>query len=360
MKHLDESIILQLFESPSMDYQLASRLKFLSSLFLFAFRKYERQVKHVNLKSVCNNFAFLNSVLHQISRSCPMVREVENLELTTGEFDCSDVLSNFPYLMVLHFTSFKLNLSSFSCLLKIRNLRSLSIGRIFLDDDFNLGLFTSQDWPQPKLNLDHLEVNQFDEFSSLCDPNKLQSLSLSVQWLNSSTGDHPHDVTIFNENLKKCSAVEKLKINVGVYPVGCFNRLLGTVEQMPSVKEFNLEGGCARNQDWDFVSDTVFQHLTKLLVNSHVFNKTENLRLLLKFEKLRHFCHFGSFASPSVAFRNLPQLQTLQTGNDQWRPIFLYHRNYKILLYDLTETSRYVTFINDIFPSFILVYLKNT
>jgi len=212
MGSFDKSMLFNIFHSRYMEIQLANKLKLVSKQFLSHALEYQRKLRHIDLKTLCNNQAFSNVILSQISEYSPYLSSVDNVEIIGGELDCFESLMAMDNLTKLHFVCFKLSDHTWSCLLKLPKLTSLAIKKLFIDKEFDLVEFRSN---SRRLKLTHLEIRDFDHFASLCELQCLKSLYLTI-W----PPEYEHnDVGTTCFALQLCSNVERLKLKVTLYPV---------------------------------------------------------------------------------------------------------------------------------------------
>jgi len=283
---LDAETLRRMFQSPSMDFALANRLKAVSRLFLALAEEFERKLTQVDLKTVCNNPVFQDAILRRILTRSPRLRSLQNVQVVGGgSLVLSETLS-LTNTVHLHFHVFKLDQHSFSCLLKLPKLRSLEIKCIYTDS----GLIDfEEDLASPKLKLHHLKLQfAFVNFLAFCDPTELKSAELFVL-----LGIENVCVEEVCSYLLLCCKLQKLTITTThLCPAACLNRLYDVVRSMHNLTDFSLRSGC---DDWTLVSSKrLFKHLTTIKLYSKL-NLEDHMLLLGKCINLRY-----AFYSPKA------------------------------------------------------------
>jgi len=311
MGSFDKSMLFAIFHSRYMEIQLANKLKRVSKQFLSHALEYQRKLRHVDMKTSCNNSAFSNAILRQIAEHSPHLSSVDNVEITgSGALECFESLMTMDNLTQLHFVCFKISDHTWSCLLKLPKLTSLAIEKLFINWDFDLDEFGSN---SRRRKLTHLEIRSFDQFASFCDLQTLKSLYLTI-W---SQFYHHNDVGTICFGLQRCSNVETLKLNVPLNPIEYLTSLLTSVDLMKSLTNLMLECGFLKIKDWEKIPTKFHKNITKLFpMPIYGLNTLENLSQFRKSPNLHDLEYYDTpTVEPNAVFELLPTLQSLVKGN---------------------------------------------
>jgi len=183
----------------------------------------------------------------------------------------------------LHFSAFQLTEQSFSRLLQLQNLRSLS-GFFFVTgpEGFDMEHMKQRFPSASRLKLRHLDVS-FCEFSLLCDVSVLKSLHLPLMWLWEAEA-----TSCVCSQLQSCCNVEKLTLYVRHHIQHVLKSLIDTVEAMQQQQHqvdfsLKLNAICVNDDEHfrDIVPSNVRANVTCLYLDSGFTPCHEDLQPLL-------------------------------------------------------------------------------
>jgi len=288
------------------------------------------------LHRVYNNKASCSTILNKISENSPKLCSISNVDITDGALDCFESLMTISNLTTLHFVYFKLSAHTFSCLLELPKLTSLAIKNLFVDEQLDLIEFGNNSVSR-NLKLHHLDIREFDQFTSLCDVRCLKSLYLTF----GSPRYSDSDLDTISFGLQRGANVQTLKLNVLLDSVERLKRLLTSVDLMNSLTSFTFEGGSTQKQDWEQFPAKFYNNVTKL----HAYfplhsDHRENLSHFQQFPNLRHLVYYCPAVESDVVFEQLPNLRSLVNRNSTREGAVCRHWDYAMGFSVLSKVVR--------------------
>jgi len=314
---LDLGTISCIFHSKYMDPLLANKLESVSKPFYTSAWLYKRGLKEIDLDILCNYYAFEEAVLRHYAAQCPKLESIVNIEVTSRKIDCMDLLSTMTNLTKVHFVCFQLNDQTFTCLCTLPSLNDLSIDRMFVDTEtYDIGSerrFSGR----PRLNLRRLAIGPFGEFSSLCNPQLLTSLSLTFSTLELSD----KDVGTYCRNIRNCTKIQTLHLTVDIL-IPLFGFLPSEIVIRPFLTEVaslpNLVNFCLTTHDHNRPGSVNFARVLGGFCGNLVGLDITASHLLpmdwsvyFPFTNLRHVTCYSRELDQNVVFGGLPSLNSL-------------------------------------------------